>query len=95
MLAAAYLCTQRLWLVWGIHFGWNFFQDGIFGMPNSGITDFASWIQPQITGPVWLTAGNFGIEVSTVALFLTLLVGVFILRFVIKNKQIAPPVWSR
>jgi membrane protease YdiL (CAAX protease family) len=95
MLAAAYLYTRRLWLVWGIHFGWNFFQDGIFGMPNSGITDFASWIQPQITGPVWLTGGNFGIEASTVALFLTLLVGVFILRLVIKNKQIAPPVWSR
>jgi len=95
MLAAAYLYTRRLWLVWGIHFGWNFFQDGIFGMPNSGISDFASWIQPEITGPVWLTGGNFGIEASYVALFLTLLVGVFILRLAIKNKQIAPPFWSR
>ncbi len=95
MLAAAFLYTRRLWLVWGIHFGWNFFQDGIFGMPNSGITDFASWIQPEITGPVWLTGGSFGIEASYVALFLTVLVGVYILRLAIKDSQIAPPIWSR
>lgn len=95
LLAASFLFTRRLWLVWGIHFGWNFFQDGIFGMPNSGLTDFASWIQPEITGPVWLTGGNFGIEASYVALFLTLVVGVIILRLSIKNKQIAPPIWSR
>jgi len=95
MLAAAFIYTRRLWLVWGIHFGWNLFQDGIFGMPNSGITDFASWIHPEISGPVWLTGGSFGIEASYIALFLTVLVGIFILRLAVKKGQIAPPLWSR
>lgn len=95
LLAAAFIYTRRLWLVWGIHFGWNLFQDGVFGMPNSGVTKFPSWIQPEITGPEWLTGGSFGIEASYVTVFLSLFVGIFILRLAIRKGQIAPPIWSR
>jgi len=95
LLFAAFVYTRRLWLVWGIHWGWNFFQDGIFGMPNSGITEFKSWIQPTIKGPEWITGGHFGIEASVIAVFLSLLVGLVILKKAMAEKQIVPPIWKR
>jgi membrane protease YdiL (CAAX protease family) len=32
LLSAAYVFTRRLWLAIGIHFGWDFSQDAIFGV---------------------------------------------------------------
>lgn len=95
MLIAAFVYTRRLWFVWGIHLGWNYFQDGVFGMPNSGVTEFDSWIQPVVNGPAWVTGGNFGIETSYIAVFLSLIVGLLILKRALKRKQIVSPVWRR
>ena len=95
LLVAAFMYTRRIWLVWGIHMGWNFFQDGIFGMPNSGITSFESWIQPAISGPDWITGGSFGIEASVIAVCLSLGVALVILKMSINKKQIVSPVWKR
>ena len=36
LYTAAFMHTRRLWIVLGLHTGWNFFQSGVFGMPNSG-----------------------------------------------------------
>jgi hypothetical protein len=36
LLAAAYVNTRRLWLPIGIHFAWDFFESGIFGVPQAG-----------------------------------------------------------
>jgi len=95
LLVAAFIYTRRIWLVWSIHMGWNFFQDGIFGMPNSGITDFQSWIQPAISGPEWITGGSFGIEASVIAVCLSLAVAIVILKMSINKKQIVSPIWKR
>jgi membrane protease YdiL (CAAX protease family) len=95
LLFAAFIYTRRIWLVWGVHWGWNFFQDGVFGMPNSGVTDFISWIQPDIQGPGWITGGAFGIEASTVAVFLFLVVGLVILKMAMDKNQIVLPIWNR
>jgi len=95
LLFAAFLYTRRLWLVWGIHWGWNFFQDGIFGMPNSGVTELVSWIHPIIQGPEWITGGGFGIETSYIAVFLSLVVGLVILKMAMNKKQIVLPIWIR
>jgi membrane protease YdiL (CAAX protease family) len=95
LLVAAFIYTRRIWLVWGIHMGWNFFQDGIFGMPNSGITSFQSWIQPAISGPEWITGGSFGIEASVIAVCLSLGVAIVILKMSINKKQIVSPAWKR
>lgn len=95
LLVAAFIYTRRIWLVWGIHLGWNFFQDGIFGMPNSGITDFQSWIQPGISGPEWISGGSFGIEASVIAVCLSIGVAIVILKMSIDKKQIVSPVWKR
>ncbi|MGD8536831.1 MAG: type II CAAX endopeptidase family protein [Candidatus Aminicenantes bacterium] len=95
LLVAAFIYTRRIWLVWGIHMGWNFFQDGIFGMPNSGITRLPSWIQPSISGPEWITGGGRGIEASVIAVCLSLGVAIMILKMAIEKKQIISPVWKR
>lgn len=95
LLFAAFIFTRRIWLVWGIHWGWNFFQDGVFGMPNSGVTEFISWIQPIVQGPEWITGGRFGIETSFIATFLSVVVGIVILKKAMDRKQILLPLWKR
>jgi membrane protease YdiL (CAAX protease family) len=95
LLFAAFVYTRRMWLVWGLHWGWNFFQDGVFGMPNSGITELVSWIRPVIQGPEWITGGNFGIETSYIAFFLSVVVGLVILKMAVDKKQIVLPIWKK
>jgi membrane protease YdiL (CAAX protease family) len=95
LLAAAFIYTRRIWMVWGIHFGWNLFQDGVFGMPNSGITDLPSWIQPNINGPEWITGGSIGVEMSVIATILSLIIGLLIVKKAIEKKQIVLPIWKR
>ena len=95
LLIAAFMFTRRIWLTWGIHWGWNFFQDGIFGMPNSGITELPSWIQPVIHGPEWVTGGSFGIEASVITVALSVVVGYVILKKATTNNQFLAPKWRR
>jgi len=94
LLIAAFVYTRRLWMVWGIHMSWNFFQTGVFGMPNSGET-FKSWINASVDGPEWITGGSFGIEASYVAILITLIVGIIVLKKAIDNNQLVLPFWKR
>ena len=95
LLSATFIYTRRIWLVWGIHYGWNFFQDGIFGMPNSGITNLPSWINPSVNGPEWVTGGNFGLEASFIAIVLSLAVGIVILKKAWDKDLFVKPIWKR
>jgi membrane protease YdiL (CAAX protease family) len=94
LLIGAFIYTKRLWMVWGIHMSWNFFQTGIFGMANSG-QSYKSWIKPIVEGPEWITGGSFGIEASYIAIFITLVVGIIVLLMAIKRNQLVQPVWKR
>jgi membrane protease YdiL (CAAX protease family) len=95
LFIAAFVYTRRLWLVWGLHFGWNFMQDGVLGMPNSGITELPSWIQPSINGPTWLTGGAFGIEASVIAIALQVALGICLLIYAKNLGQFIAPYWRR
>lgn len=95
LLISAFYLTRRLWLVWGIHFAWNFFQDGIFGMPNSGETQLPSWLTATVDGPEWITGGAFGIEASYVSVTFNLIAGIILLSLVIRKRQIVRPKWQR
>ena len=70
-------------------------QDGVFGMPNSGITALPSWIQPEVNGPAWLTGGSFGIEASFVAIGLQIALGLWLLLHARSLGQFIPPYWLR
>jgi membrane protease YdiL (CAAX protease family) len=94
LYTAAFMYHRKLWIILGLHTGWNFLQSGIFGMPNSG-SPYKGLIIPAIQGKEWMTGGSFGIEASYVAIILCLAAGVY---FIIKAKnagQVVPPLWIR
>ncbi|TQM78143.1 hypothetical protein FHX81_0392 [Saccharothrix saharensis] len=67
MLAAAYAATRTLWLPIGLHFGWNFALAGVFGADVSGNDTATGLLDATLSGPTWLTGGDFGPEGSVYA----------------------------
>jgi len=65
--AFGYLRTRTLWLVVGLHFGWNFTLGPILGFPVSGMQT-TSVLIPNVTGPEIWTGGAFGPEAGLVVL---------------------------
>ncbi len=78
LLSIAWLRTHGLWLGWGFHFAWNASMGILFGLPISGITDFASIVETHTFGRLWLTGGDYGPE-GAVFTVVVLLVGIAIL----------------
>ena len=72
--ALLYVLTRNLWLVIGVHFGWNFAEGSLFGAQVSGSGAAHSLLRTSLTGPELLTGGSFGPEGSiiTIALYLLL-----------------------
>ncbi len=64
LFALARIRSGSLWLPFGLHFGWNLFQGAVFGLPVSGLHDFASLITASVHGSPLLTGGNYGPEAS-------------------------------
>jgi membrane protease YdiL (CAAX protease family) len=95
LLTASFLLTRRIWLAWGVHFGWNYFQTAVFGMANSGRSDHVTFITPRITGPEWLTGGAFGIEASWLAFAIVTVTAVIIIRIAVQRGQVVKPQWRR
>lgn len=73
LLCLAYLRTRALWMSWGIHFAWNTALGLVFGLPVSGLTDFAVIVKTRASGPRWVTGGAYGIEGSVVGTIVILL----------------------
>ena len=68
-----------LWLICGIHAGWNYFQGNIFGVPVSGNPEANSLLAfgPAEGSSDLLSGGDFGIEASlagTVVLAIALVI---------------------
>jgi uncharacterized protein len=78
VLAVAWLRTHGLWLGWGLHFAWNASIGILFGLPISGINDFASVVQTRSFGRLWLTGGDYGPEGAAFTV-IVLLVGMVVL----------------
>lgn len=60
-LAYSKIRTNQIWLPIGLHIGWNFFANTIFGFSLSSINNF-SLLQSSGSGPEWLIGGKFGLE---------------------------------
>jgi uncharacterized protein len=71
LFGAAYFLTRRLWLCTAMHLAWNFVQGAVFSIAVSGQTG-DGWLRGRMSGPAWLTGGDFGAEASVVALVLCL-----------------------
>jgi membrane protease YdiL (CAAX protease family) len=78
LLSIAWLRTHGLWLGWGLHFAWNASMGILFGLPVSGITDFASIVQTRAFGRPWLTGGDYGPEGAAFTV-IVLLIGIVVL----------------
>lgn len=68
LLGLAYALTRNLWLVIGLHAGWNFTEGSVFGAQVSGNAATPSVFHSTLTGPELLTGGGFGPEASVVAI---------------------------
>jgi membrane protease YdiL (CAAX protease family) len=78
LLSVAWLRTHGLWLGWGFHFAWNASMGILFGLPISGINDFASIVQTRSFGLLWVTGGDYGPEGASFTA-IVLLIGIAIL----------------
>lgn len=87
MLALAYMLTRNVWLVIGIHAGWNFVQGFVLGARNSGQEHPNSYFHTSFAGPDYLTGGAFGLEGSMVTLGLSVLVSIVLLALVLRERQ--------
>lgn len=63
-LAVAYLKTRSLWLPIGLHLAWNYVMGAVYSLPVSGIVFKHRLLETDISGPDWLSGGNFGPEQS-------------------------------
>ena len=94
LLGAAYVLTRRLWLVIGIHFGWNFMQAGVFGPNLSGVR-VGSLLQSRLSGPDVLSGGPLGVEGSVFAIAVCLGVSLVLLHRARRQDRFIQPFWRR
>jgi membrane protease YdiL (CAAX protease family) len=94
IILAPFILTRRIWMVWAVHFSWNFFQTAVFGMNNSGMAQDC-FISPGISGAEWITGGMYGVEASYIALLIHIIIGVMILLQAIGSKQLVKALWRR
>jgi len=91
LLSAAYVLTRRLWLAVGVHFGWDFSQNAIFGVGGSA----KGLVDGDLSGPAWASGGSAGIEGSVVALVLCAGVGAYLLARAARRGNLLGPGWNR
>jgi CAAX protease family protein len=92
LLAAVFMLTRRLWMVIGLHAGWNFTEGGLFGASVSG-NDAHGMLASRFHGAGMLTGGAFGPEASIVAVIVCLGAGVVFLRRA--RGHFVAPFWNR
>ncbi|MGI5864758.1 MAG: CPBP family intramembrane glutamic endopeptidase [Myxococcales bacterium] len=94
LLAAAFICSRRLWLPIGLHAAWNFTQGGVFGAPVSGAPAHG-YFAAKFSGSELLTGGAFGPEASIVAVVVCLTAAVGLLVLARRRGRFVPPFWRR
>jgi len=86
LLAVSFLVYEDIWVPLGLHFMWNLTEERIFGMPLSGLSP-RSWIfRVELTGPSWITGGNFGPEGGALPIIIELVVILIVFRFWLRRS---------
>jgi len=93
LLAAAYALTHRLWLALGIHVGWDFANDGVFGVGVAGQSgqSLPGLLKATLSGPGLLTGDRLGVEASVITVVIMVIAGIILLRMAKQNGQILSP----
>lgn len=85
--ALIYVYTGSIWTACGLHQLWNFSQDFIFGLPNSGNPSGMSILSSTANGSSFFYNTEFGVEGSIWCIIVHILVAL-ILLILIKKKEI-------
>jgi hypothetical protein len=93
VLGAAYAATGRLWLPIGLHWGFDFTEDKVFGAPTPGHIG-SGLIVGQVSGPNILTGGVWGVDASIVTIVLCFAIAIYLLWRTLRLHRIEPPIWS-
>lgn len=80
LYTVAYLKTRSLWTPIGLHLAWNIAQGPVAGMKVSGTSVNNSLFLADTSGPEVLTGGNFGVEGGIIAIFVSIIILLALLR---------------
>lgn len=82
--------SGSMWLVFGMHFMWNFTQNFLFGLPNSGLVSEFSILHLDAANGVSNLIYNFdfGVESGLPSLIVSILMGVIVLLLAKKNGRL-------
>jgi membrane protease YdiL (CAAX protease family) len=94
LLGGAYMLTRSLWMPIGLHAAWNFTQGFIYDVPVSGL-DQHGLVEAELSGPVLLSGGAFGLEASLIAMIAATAVGVWLVMQAVKQGEVVQPWWVR
>ncbi len=94
LLGLLYTVTRSLYACMGLHAGWNFLQGPVLGIPVSGF-DQQGLLVSTLSGPRWLSGGEFGAEASVVSVLLLGAASVGLGIHAVRRGLIKPPFWRR
>ena len=82
--------SGSIWTCFGIHTMWNFTQNFLFGLPNSGLVSEASVFHLDAMNAVsnWVYSYEFGVEGAVPAIFIDLLLIVVIMVMAKKKGRL-------
>jgi len=83
----AFIATRSIWLVTGLHIGWNVGEAVGFGVPVSGVR-FPSLLVSQLDGPQFWTGGAFGPEASAPCAAISLVAGTCFAIYAVKQNSV-------
>ena len=83
--------TGSIWAAFGIHTMWNFTQNFIFGLPNSGLVSEVSMFRLDAATGIsnLIYSYEFGVEAALPAVFIDLLIAVVIIALACRNGRIS------
>jgi len=87
VLAYSFWRSGALWFAIGFHTAYDFVEDFVFGVPDSGVVPANALMHTTLHGPVWLTGGDAGPEASVLALA-AFLVLALIARFALPRREV-------
>lgn len=89
--------TGSIWTAFGIHTMWNFTQNFIFGLPNSGLVTEASMFHLDAATGIsnLMYSYEFGVEGAVPAVFIDALIAVVILVLAYRNGRIKELAFSK
>lgn len=89
VFAALYaIWDDGLWGIFAQHSIWNWFMGNVLGLPVSGmIIGNASIIETKLTGPIYITGGNFGPEGGIIVTIIEIIGIIVVARLLMRKHQ--------